>query len=184
MTLFWPLKSSSQASAGGVSCAGACARASEGRAVAPAIVAPMAVRRPKKERRGTWSESFIYTEGYIRPGVYRQHRDSRRRTRTPHSALRTPYWQRISSRGLAVSDRRSRREFLGLTAIGLAGTLTPEWLRDARGVSKFAERAPEPELIVHNAKVYTMDPAMPRAEALAVKGGRFVAIGKSADVRA
>ena len=82
-----------------------------------------------------------------------------------------------------MSDRRSRREFLGLTAIGLAGTLTPEWLRDARGVSKFAERAPEPELIVHNAKVYTMDPAMPRAEAFAVKGGRFVAIGKSADVR-
>jgi predicted amidohydrolase YtcJ len=82
-----------------------------------------------------------------------------------------------------MSDIRSRREFLGLTTIGLAGALTPEWLRDARGVSRFAERAPEPELVVVNAKVYTMDPAMPSAEAFAIKGGRFVAIGKSADVR-
>src|SRR3954464_11357211 len=82
-----------------------------------------------------------------------------------------------------MSDRRSRREFLGLTTAGLAGALTPEWLRDARGVSRFAQRAPEPELVVFNAKVYTMDSALARAEAFAVKGGRFVAIGKSADVR-
>ena len=82
-----------------------------------------------------------------------------------------------------MSDRWSRREFLGLTSIGLAGTLTPEWLRDARGVSRFAERAPEPELVVFNAKVYTMDAAIPVAEAFAIKGGRFVAVGKTADVR-
>jgi predicted amidohydrolase YtcJ len=77
----------------------------------------------------------------------------------------------------------SRREFLGLTAVGFAGTLTPEWLRDARGVSPFGQRAPEPDLVVFNARVYTMDPAAPRAEAFAIKGGRFVAIGRSADVR-
>jgi hypothetical protein len=82
-----------------------------------------------------------------------------------------------------MSEQRSRREFFGLTAAGLAGTLTPEWLRDARSVSRFAERAPEPELIVFNAKVYTMDPRLPVAEAFAVKGGRFVTVGKSADVR-
>src|ERR1043166_4608692 len=83
-----------------------------------------------------------------------------------------------------MSDGTSRREFLGLTTVGLAGALMPEWLRDARGGSRFAERAPEPGLVGFNAKGYTMEPAMPRAEAFAVKGGRFVAIGKSADVRA
>jgi predicted amidohydrolase YtcJ len=82
-----------------------------------------------------------------------------------------------------MSDHSSRREFLGLTAAGLAATLTPEWLRDARGVSRFAERAPEPELLVYNAKVYTMDAGVPVAEAFAVKGGRFVAVGKTADIR-
>lgn len=82
-----------------------------------------------------------------------------------------------------MTDRPSRREFLGLTAAGLGTLALPEWLRDARGVSRFAERAPEPELIVFNAKVYTMDARVPVAEAFAIKGGRFVAIGKSADIR-
>jgi predicted amidohydrolase YtcJ len=83
-----------------------------------------------------------------------------------------------------MSDRTNRREFLGLTAAGLATTLTPDWLRDARAVSRAAERAPEPELIVYNAKVYTMDAGMPFADAFAIKAGRFVAVGRSADVRA
>jgi predicted amidohydrolase YtcJ len=82
-----------------------------------------------------------------------------------------------------MSDHHTRREFLGLTAAGLTTTVIPEWLRDARAVSRFAQRAPEPELVVFNAKVYTMDATVPVAEAFAIKGGRFVAIGKSADVR-
>jgi predicted amidohydrolase YtcJ len=82
-----------------------------------------------------------------------------------------------------MSDRPSRRQFLGLTTAGLAGAFTPEWLRDARAVSRLAERAPEPELVVIDAKVYTMDPRLPVAEAFAVKGGRFVAVGRSADIR-
>jgi predicted amidohydrolase YtcJ len=36
---------------------------------------------------------------------------------------------------------------------------------------------------VFNAKVYTMDSATPRAEAFAVSGGRFVAVGSTAEVR-
>src|ERR1044072_2205701 len=82
-----------------------------------------------------------------------------------------------------MSEDRSRREFFGLTAAGLTAALTPEWLRDARGVSRFAERAPEPELLVFNAKVYTMDSRLPTTEAFAIKGGRFAAGGKSADIR-
>ena len=61
-----------------------------------------------------------------------------------------------------MTDRHSRREFMGLTAAGVAGALTPPWLADARGVTVRAAQSPEPELIVHNAKVYTIDPAMPR----------------------
>jgi len=82
-----------------------------------------------------------------------------------------------------MTDRHSRREFMGLTAAGVAGALTPPWLADARGVTVRAAQSPEPELIVHNAKVYTIDPAMPRAEAFAVKNGRVVAVGTTAAIR-
>jgi predicted amidohydrolase YtcJ len=41
----------------------------------------------------------------------------------------------------------------------------------------------EPDVVVHNARVFTVDPALPRAEAFAVKNGRFTAVGSSADVR-
>ncbi len=40
-----------------------------------------------------------------------------------------------------------------------------------------------PDVIVVNARVYTVDTALPRAEAFAVKNGRFVAVGGNADVR-
>ena len=39
-----------------------------------------------------------------------------------------------------------------------------------------------PDLIVHNARVYTSDPGQPRAEAFAVTDGKFTAVGASADV--
>src|SRR4051812_5649339 len=82
-----------------------------------------------------------------------------------------------------MADRHSRREFMGLTAAGVVGTLTPPWLADARGASARAAQSPEPDLVVFNAKVYTMDAAAPRAEAFAVKAGRLVAVGSTADIR-
>jgi predicted amidohydrolase YtcJ len=83
-----------------------------------------------------------------------------------------------------MTDRHSRREFMGLTAAGVAGVLTPPWLADARGVTARSAQSPEPELVVHNAKVYTVDAAIPRAEAFAVKNGRVVAVGSSAAIKA
>jgi predicted amidohydrolase YtcJ len=73
---------------------------------------------------------------------------------------------------------QSRREFMGFTAVSAATLLT-------RPRSMFAALAspPDPDLIVFNAKVYTMDPALARAEAFAISGGRFTAIGKTADIR-
>src|SRR5262245_10241544 len=88
-----------------------------------------------------------------------------------------------------MTDRQSRREFMGFTAAGVAGLLTPPWLADARGVSRrtiesVSSLSADPDLVVYNAKVYTMDSAAPRAEAFAVLGGRFVQVGRTADIKA
>jgi predicted amidohydrolase YtcJ len=87
-----------------------------------------------------------------------------------------------------MTDRHSRRDFMGLTAVGVAGILTPPSLANARTVSTphAAQGAtgPDADLVVFNAKVYTMDSATPRAQAFAVKGGRFVAVGSTAEIRA
>jgi predicted amidohydrolase YtcJ len=88
-----------------------------------------------------------------------------------------------------MKDRQNRREFMGLTAAGVAGLLTPPWLAEARGVSRRSVRSSgalsaDPDLVVYNAKVYTMDSAGPRAEAFAVLGGRFVQVGRSAEIKA
>jgi predicted amidohydrolase YtcJ len=56
-------------------------------------------------------------------------------------------------------------------------------MRASRFVDALRSLGPEPDLVVLNARIYTMDPAMPRADALAVKAGRFVAVGKSTDIR-
>src|SRR6266511_7142 len=40
-----------------------------------------------------------------------------------------------------------------------------------------------PDLIVINGTVYTSDPALPRAEAFAVRDGRFTAVGSTSDIR-
>lgn len=40
----------------------------------------------------------------------------------------------------------------------------------------------QPELILHNANIYTVDSAQPRAQAVAISGGRFIAVGSNDDV--
>ena len=42
----------------------------------------------------------------------------------------------------------------------------------------------QPDLIIKNAKVLTMDPGQPRAEAVACAGGKVLAVGRSADMAA
>ena len=72
----------------------------------------------------------------------------------------------------------SRREFFGLTAGGLAGMLGGPWFQSAA-----AANAQEPDLIVFNAKVYTMDKNAPRVEAFSLSAGRFAAIGATAEIK-
>lgn len=82
--------------------------------------------------------------------------------------------------------RITRGEFLSLGA-ALAGGVTV----GAVGAPRFASVVPPsaeapdhaPDLIVTNTKVFTSEPAQPRAEAFAVSNGRFVAVGSTSDVR-
>ncbi len=84
--------------------------------------------------------------------------------------------------------RISRGEFLGIgAALAGAGVVASSGLDDLAAAD--AQPAPattpvfEADLVVVNARVYTVDPARPRAEAFAVKDGRFIAVGSTADIR-
>jgi predicted amidohydrolase YtcJ len=63
-----------------------------------------------------------------------------------------------------------RRQFLNLTTTALAAMATGAATLD-------------PDLIVYNAKIYTMDPAVPTAEAVAIRSSRFIAVGSSAEIK-
>ncbi len=79
-------------------------------------------------------------------------------------------------------DRHSRRQFLSLTG---SGVVTAFGATGVGAATVFAQ-APDTrdaDLVVFNAKVYTVDPRLPRAEAFAVKGDRFIAVGSTADIK-
>jgi predicted amidohydrolase YtcJ len=69
----------------------------------------------------------------------------------------------------------------GGTSSPVAGGSATDALNLA-GVSQIAG-GPEPDLVVLNARIYTVEPTQPTAEAFAVKHGRFSAVGSSGDVR-
>src|SRR5262249_52060525 len=86
-------------------------------------------------------------------------------------------------------SKYTRGEFLGFGA-ALAGAFTLGRLPGA-GHAAAAAQPPaatpvpggDPDLVVVNARVLTSEQAMPRAEAFAVKNGRFTAVGSASDVR-
>ena len=78
-----------------------------------------------------------------------------------------------------MNHRNGRREFLNLTGAGIAALVGGAW----PGASMAAE-GPDVDLVVFNAKVYTADPRAPKAEAFAVKAGRFIAVGSTAEMKA
>ena len=78
-----------------------------------------------------------------------------------------------------MSRRSSRREFLNLTGAGVAALAGGAWPRIAR-----ADDGPDADLVVFNAKVYTVDSRAPKAEAFAIKGGRFTHVGTTAEMKA
>lgn len=74
------------------------------------------------------------------------------------------------------ADRHSRRNVLRYAGTGLATLFAAPMLRAAGPWA--------PDLLVLNAKVYTVDDARPRAEAFAIKNNRFLAVGSNAEMRA
>ena len=82
-----------------------------------------------------------------------------------------------------MKDRRNRREFMSLTGAGIAGVVGGPWPGASAEAAAAAADAQDADLVVVNAKVYTVDPIAPRAEAFAVKAGRFVAVGSTADIK-
>jgi predicted amidohydrolase YtcJ len=93
-----------------------------------------------------------------------------------------------------MTQRHNRREFFGLTGVGVAGVVSGHWLGGTPVAAARATQAGAPaiaaavdaqsaDLVVFNAKVYTVDSGAPRAEAFAVKAGRFVAVGSTADIK-
>lgn len=66
-----------------------------------------------------------------------------------------------------------------MAGASIAGVVSRPWLGTAA-----AAEVEGVDLVVFNAKVYTVDSRTPRAEAFAIKGGRFSAVGSSAEIRA
>jgi len=66
---------------------------------------------------------------------------------------------------------------MNLTGLGMAGLAGGPWLSAA------AAEGQDPDLVVFNAKVYTVDSRTPKAEAFAVKANRFLAVGSTAEMR-
>ena len=88
---------------------------------------------------------------------------------------------------------------MAMAGAGIAGFAGGPWLGLRRNLEEALTveprasarqslpNTPTPEdtgLVVFNAKVYTVDSRAPKAEAFAVKGGRFVAVGSNADIKA
>jgi predicted amidohydrolase YtcJ len=77
-----------------------------------------------------------------------------------------------------TNHRRSRREFMGIAGAGIAGFLG--------GPALYAATPAEgqnADLVIFNAKVYTVESGLPKAEAFAVKAGKFTAVGTNADIK-
>jgi predicted amidohydrolase YtcJ len=72
----------------------------------------------------------------------------------------------------------SRRSFLTAAGAGIAGLLNAP-----RRSAAQTSAAHDADLVVFNAKVYTVDSRVPKAEAFAVNAGRFTALGTTADMK-
>jgi predicted amidohydrolase YtcJ len=75
-----------------------------------------------------------------------------------------------------TSQRHSRRRFVTLAGAGFAGLINAPWQRAAA-------ESQDADLVVFNAKVYTVDSRAPKAEAFAVKASRFTAVGSTAEIK-
>ncbi len=76
----------------------------------------------------------------------------------------------------------SRREFVALSGLVAGGAAWAACVPEEGPAGTGTAREGHADFVVTGADVYTVDDALPRAEAFAVKSGRFMAVGSSADV--
>ena len=79
--------------------------------------------------------------------------------------------------------KMTRARFLGLSAAFAGGAVGFSGSREVQAQATSNQSGTEPDLVVINARVYTINNAHPRAEALAVKDGKFIAVGSTSDVK-
>lgn len=72
----------------------------------------------------------------------------------------------------------NRRQFAAMTGAGLGVLMA----RASGAAGAFSDWA-APDFVLVNARIYTMDPKVPKAEAFAVRGGRFVALGTTTEIK-
>lgn len=85
-----------------------------------------------------------------------------------------------------MKKHTNRREFLGLTGASVAGVAGSGFLRtNAFGETDITDADPRrADLVVLNARVFTVDSRAPKAEAFAVKGSRFIYVGNTTEAKA
>jgi predicted amidohydrolase YtcJ len=91
-----------------------------------------------------------------------------------HWLSQIPKWKISATSTIAGGSSVSqltRRNFLQRGISGLAGAVILPLLRQQ-----------ETELILFNGNIWTVDPAQPRAEAVAIIGGRFIAVGSNDEI--
>ena len=87
-----------------------------------------------------------------------------------------------------IQSPLTRRRFLGCLGAGAAGITAAglaaaAWPRAAFSRSAPVSRSATVDLIVVNAKVYTIDERAPTAQAFAIQNGRFLAVGTNAGIQ-
>jgi predicted amidohydrolase YtcJ len=75
----------------------------------------------------------------------------------------------------------TRARFLELSGV-LAGAVGFGRSLEAEAQTASSHSITEPDLVVLNARVYTIDDTNPRAEAFAIKDGKFIAVGRTSDI--
>jgi predicted amidohydrolase YtcJ len=78
---------------------------------------------------------------------------------------------------------------MGLSGAGVAGFIGAKWSGSwsgswpGRAAAAALDPTSEPDLVVFNGTIHTVDPLKPQAQAFAVKAGRFIAVGDSEDIK-
>ncbi len=81
-------------------------------------------------------------------------------------------------------SRTNRREFLALLGAPALAAAPLAGAAGRAGGDSVSRSAVKADLVLVNGNVLTIDPSLPRAQAFAVKHGRFIAIGDDATIRA